>query len=38
VVKLDGAPDDAESGDTLKKNLEAVSGVSAAPTAAPAPH
>jgi chemotaxis protein MotB len=37
VVKLDGAPDDAESGDTLKQGLEAVPGVSAAPTAAPSP-
>jgi chemotaxis protein MotB len=33
VVKLDGAPDDEENGGTLKESLEAVSGVSATPTA-----
>jgi chemotaxis protein MotB len=33
VVKIDGAPDDAESGDTIKQSLETVPGVSATPAA-----
>jgi len=35
VVNPDGEPDDAESGDSLKETLGAVSGVSVAPTLAP---
>jgi chemotaxis protein MotB len=37
LVKLDGEPDDAESGDTLKASVDAVSGVSATPAAVSAP-
>jgi chemotaxis protein MotB len=37
VVKMDGAPEDAESGEAIKGNLETVPGVSATPTTAPNP-